>query len=118
MPRLRGTSAVTLDVHLQDGCVVHKPVDGSQGHGRIDEHFAPLRERSVRRDRQALVLVTLGNELEEHRGFGLVASDVTQIVQDQQIEPVELGQFLGQAQIAPCGLQPLHEIAARDRCNA
>ena len=80
---------------------MHEAVDRSQGHGRLDEHLAPLGERRVGRDGQALVLVALGDQLEQHRGLGLVAPHVAQIVKDQQIEAVELGEFLRQPQIPP-----------------
>ena len=45
--------------------MVHQPVHRSQRHGRFDEDLAPLRERRVGRDRQALVLVALGDQLEQ-----------------------------------------------------
>jgi hypothetical protein len=52
---------------------MHEAVDGGERHGWLDEHFAPLRERRVGRDGQALVLVTLGDQLEQDGRFGLVA---------------------------------------------
>ena len=30
----------------------------------------------------------------------------------QQVEAIELAEFLHKPQVAPCGLKPLHEIAA------
>ena len=60
----------------------------------VDEDLAPLRERRVGRDGEALALVALGDQLEQHRGLGLVAPHVAQVVQDEQIEAVELGQLL------------------------
>ena len=61
------------------------PVDGGQRQGRSDEDFAPLRERRTGRDRQALVLLSLGDQLERHRDFSLDLAHVAQIVPGQEI---------------------------------
>jgi hypothetical protein len=68
--------------------------------GRLDEHLTPLRVQRVGRDNQALVLVALGDQLEQHRCLGLVAPHVAQIVQDQRIEAIELGELLRQKSVA------------------
>ena len=98
--------------------MVHEPVDGRERHGRVDEDLAPLRERRVGGDGEALSLVAFGDQLEEHRGFALIAPDVAQVVEHQQIEPVELCELLGQAQLPPCRLQALHEVTAASEEDA
>ena len=72
----------------------------------------PLRERRVGRTGDALAFVALGNEFEEHGRFRLIAALVAEIVQDQKIKTVELGEFLCESQIAARNLQPLYKIAA------
>jgi hypothetical protein len=47
----RSFPAITLDVHLQDGGMVHEPVDGCQRHGLDGENLAPFAEGMVGRDR-------------------------------------------------------------------
>ena len=93
-------------------------VDGGQRHGWFDEYLAPLRERRVGCNRQALVLVAFGDEFEQHRGFRLIAPDVAEVIQDQQVVAIQLGQFLWQSHVAPGGLQSLHDVAASGEQHA
>jgi hypothetical protein len=37
-----GSSPVAFDIHLEDGGMVHKPVDGSERHGRIWKDLVAL----------------------------------------------------------------------------
>jgi hypothetical protein len=60
--------------------MVNESVDCGQGHRGVDEDAAPLREWRVGRDSDAFSLVSFSDELEEHRGFGLIAAHVTLIV--------------------------------------
>jgi len=53
MPRLHG-AAVALHIHLQNGGVMHQAVNGRQRHGGLDKYLAPLGERRVGGDGQAL----------------------------------------------------------------
>ena len=52
-----GFPAITLDVHLQDGGVVHEPVDSRQRHGLVGENLAPFVEGLVGRDQQGSAFV-------------------------------------------------------------
>lgn len=83
---------------------MYKAVDRRQRHRRSDKDFAPLRERRVRSDRDTAALVALGDQFEEDGGLGLIAADIAEIVEDQEIETIELGQLLGKAQVPPCCL--------------
>jgi hypothetical protein len=53
----RGPPAIALDVHLQDGGVVHEPIDGCQRHGLVGENLAPFAERLVGRDEQGSAFI-------------------------------------------------------------
>lgn len=44
-------------------------VNGGNGHGLVREHLVPRRERYVGRDSDALALVVLSDQLEEHGRF-------------------------------------------------
>lgn len=87
---------------------MHEAVDGGHRHDLV-----PRRERGVCGDRDALAQVTLGDQLEQHRGLGLVAPRVAQIVQDDQIEAIELSQLGWQPQIAASRLQTLQSSCRR-----
>ena len=91
--------------------MVDEPVDCRQRHRRVREDPVPGRERLVGGDGEALSLVALGDQLEERARLSLIAAHVADVVQDEQIEPIELGEFGGKAQLAPRALQPLHQIA-------
>ena len=43
-------SPLAIDVQLEAGAVMHRPIDGSQRHRGLREDFAPLAERLIRRD--------------------------------------------------------------------
>jgi len=107
----RSAASVTLHVHLQDRCVMAQAVDGCHRHGLVREHLIPLGERCVGRDGDALALIALTNQLEEHRCLGLVPLGIAEVVKHQQVEATELGQLGRQPQIAACCLQALHQFA-------
>src|SRR4051794_3946286 len=68
----RGFPAITLDVHLQDGGVVHEPVDSRQRRG---ENLAPFAEGLIGRDEQRSAFVAGGDQLEQHAGLGLILGE-------------------------------------------
>lgn len=88
--------------------MVDESIDRSERHGWIDENVTPLRERRVGGDRDAFALVSFGDQFEQHRRFGLIAAHVRQIVEDDQIEAIELGELLRQPQVAPRSLKALY----------
>ena len=90
--------------------MVDEAIDGRECHGWIGEDLDPFAERLVGRDQHGSALVTRGDQLEEHAGFGLILGDVGDVVQDQQIIMVELGDGGLQRQFSPRHLQPLHEV--------
>ena len=48
----RSFPPVAFDIHLEDGRVMNKAVDGGQGHGRVREDRVPCAEGLVGRDQQ------------------------------------------------------------------
>lgn len=99
-----------LDVHLKDGGVVDEPVDGGDGHGLVREHGVPSAEGLVCGDHDGAPFVSCCDELEEDAGFGLILPDIGEVVEDQQVEAIELCDFVGEVQRLSCGLQALDEI--------
>ena len=80
-----------FDVHLEDGGVVNEAVDVGDSHRRVVKHLAPVAERLVRGDHQRAAFIASGNEFEQDAGPGLVFADIGEIIEDQHIEAVELG---------------------------
>src|SRR5215207_3147763 len=49
--------------------------------------------------------VALGDQLEQYAGLGLIFADIAEVVEDQAVELVELGEGRRQGEIAPRSLQ-------------
>jgi len=79
---------------------VHEAIDRRDGHRRFREHLVPGGKRLVGSDGGALALVAFGDQLEQHAALGLIAADVTEVVQDQQVDAIEPRKLGGQPQIA------------------
>ncbi len=108
---LHGTSPpVALDVHLEDGGVVDKPVDGGQRHGGVREDPCSIRRRAGCRDQDRPPLIAGRDQLEQHAGLGLILGDVGEVVEDQEIELVELGDGVLELKFSARDLQLLDQI--------
>src|SRR5438132_11415644 len=105
-----GLAPIALDVHLENGCVMNEAVDGRQRHGVIREDLAPLAERLVGGDEQRASLVSRTDELEEHTGLGLILGDVCDVVKDDEVVFVELGDGSFQGELAASDLKLLDEV--------
>ncbi len=71
--------------------MVHESIDSRQRHGLVGENLAPFAEGLVGRDQQGSAFIAGSNQLEQHTGLGLILGDVGDIVEDQQLVLVELG---------------------------
>src|SRR5271170_2045849 len=111
-------AAITLDIHLQDGGVMDEAIDGRERHGLVREDLAPFAERLVGRDQHGSSLVTRGDQLEQHAGFGLILGDVGEVIEDEQIVSVELGYHAFEGQLTTSDLEPLHEIGGAGEHHA
>ena len=83
--------AIAFDVHLEDRGVMHEPVDCSERHCRVREDAVPLTEGLVGGDEQGSAFVSGADQFEEDGGFRLIARDVGEVVEDEQMVLVELG---------------------------
>ena len=61
-------------------------IEGGSGEPFVAQHFGPLLEAEVGRQHDAGAFVGGGNHVEEEFGSGLAGRDVTQFIQNQQIE--------------------------------
>lgn len=75
-----------------------EPVDGRHRHAGVREDVIPAGEWLVGGYQKTFPLVCFGDQLEQHAGFGLVLPHIRQIVQDDQVEPVEFGERRRQLQ--------------------
>lgn len=82
----------------------------SRHHLLLRKQLVPSGEQCVDRHREAPASIALGDELKGHAAFGLVATQVAQIIQDDQIEAIGAPELRWQLQLAPCRLQPLHKL--------
>lgn len=92
--------------------MVHDAIDGGHRGHRVLEDPVPFREHEVGCDDHALAFVTFGQQRKEHFHFVPVVLDVTDVVEDQTFEAIELGKFLRQPQIALGRQQPLHQCGS------
>ncbi len=97
---------------------MHESVDGRHGHGLVGEDGIPVRKGAIAGDDEAAVFVAFGDEFEEDAGFGLVFSDVAEVVEDEAVDVVEFGQQCRQGEVAACGLQSLHQVGGAGEQDA
>ena len=90
--------------------MVDEAVDGGHGHGLVGKDLGPAGEGAVAGDDQAPVLVALGDEFEEDGGFGLVLAHISEVIEDQAIDAVELGEERRQGEVAPGSLETLNQV--------
>ena len=85
-------------------------IDNSDRHGLVREDLAPFAKGLVCGDEEGSSLVPGADEFKEHTGFGLVFGDVGEVIEDQEVEFVELGNGGFESELATGNLQPLDEI--------
>jgi hypothetical protein len=98
--------------------VMNEAVDRGEGHGGVGEDLAPFTERLVGGDQQRSTLIACAYQLEQDAGLGLVLGDIGQVVEDQQVIFVELGDRGFEAEIAARDLKFLHEVGGSGEQHA
>ena len=93
-------------------------VDGGERHGGVGEDLAPFAERLVGGDQQGPALVARADQLEQHAGLRLVLGDIGEIIEDQQVIFVELGDRGFEGEIAAGELKLLHEVGGAGEQDA
>ena len=76
----------------------------------IGKDLIPGGEGLVGGDHQAVPLVAVADQLEQHRGFGLILADVGQIIEDDQVELVQLVEGGSETEVATRGLEALDHV--------
>ena len=114
----RGAASIALDVHLEDGGMMNEAVDDGDRHCLVWEDLAPFAKRLVGSDEEGPPLVAGADELKEDTGFGLVFGHVGEVIQDQQVIFVELGNGSFESELAAGNLQALDEIGGASEQDA
>ncbi len=94
--------------------MVHQAVDCGDGHGLVSEDGGPVGEGAVAGDDEAAVLIALGDEFEEDAGFRLVFAHISEVVEDEAVNAIELGKEGWQGEVAPGGLESLDQVVGAD----
>jgi hypothetical protein len=110
----RSAASIAFDVHLQNGGVMDEAIDGGERHSLVGEDLAPCPEWLIGSDQHRASLVAAADQLEQHAGFGLILADIGDVVEDQQVILVELGEHAFESEFAArdCRLRstPLPEL--------
>ena len=105
LTQFRGAGPDTFSGELEDGGVVHEPIDGGHRGHRVLEDLVPLGEDQVRGDDDGLFLVAFGEEVKEHLHLLAGLLDVADVVDDDGVEALESSDRLRQFQVALGGEQ-------------
>src|SRR5437868_14183834 len=90
--------------------MMNQAVDDRDRHCLVWEDLAPFAERLIGSDEEGSSLVAGADEFKKHAGFGLVFGDVGEVIEDQEVEFVELGNGGFESELATGDLQSLNEI--------
>ena len=90
--------------------MMHEAVYCRERHGLIREDPSPFGEGLVGRDHQRTPFVPSADQFEKHARFRLILGDIGDVVEDQQLVLVELGDRGFEGEIASGDLEFLHEI--------
>ena len=89
---------------------MNEAVDRGQRHGGIGEHLVPFAEGLIGGDQHGAPFVAGADQFEQHAGLRLVLGDVGEVVEDQQVEPVEAVEGRLEREFASGHLQLLDEV--------
>ena len=95
-----------------------EPVDRGESHSLIWKDLAPFAERLIGGDQHGAPLVAASDQFEQHAGFGLILADVNNVIEDQEVILVELGEHAFKREFAARDLQALDEIAGAHEQHA
>ena len=71
---------------------MRQPVQQGRGHTLALEDLAPLAERQIAGEQQTGPFIPIREDLEQQLGAGAAEREVSQLITDQQIHPIELTQ--------------------------
>lgn len=83
--------AIALDVHLEDRGVMNEAVDRGERHRLVGKNPSPFAERLIGRDERRAPFVARRDQFEQDAGLGLILGDIGDVVEDEQVVAIELG---------------------------
>src|SRR5215470_4837056 len=92
--------------------------NGGEHHCLVGKNLVPVAKRTVGRDRQRAALVAHGDQLEQDAGLRLILGDVGDVVEDQQVIFVELGDGRLESELAVGDLELLNELPGANEEDA
>lgn len=96
---------------------VREAIEQRRGHAFTLEDLAPLAKGEVAGDQDAAALVAVGEDLEEQLGSRAAEAQIAQLVDDQEIGLVELGQQAVQAVLLLRFLQRRHQCRGGEEAD-
>ena len=84
------SQSVTFSIGFQDVAPVSKPVKEGAGESFGAEDFCPFLEGQVGGKHEAMMLIGPADDLEEQFGPRLGEGDISQFINDQQMDSLEL----------------------------
>jgi len=90
--------------------VVNEAINGSERHSLIGKNLVPLSKRLIGGNQDRAMFVSAADQLEQNRGLGLILGDVGDIIEDEQVVAIELGDGGFEGQFLARDLQSLDEI--------
>ena len=89
---------------------MNEAVNGGERHGLIREYLSPFAEGLVRGDHQGTPFISGADQFEEHTRFSLILGDIGDVVENQELIFVELGDRRFEGEISPRDLELLNEV--------
>ena len=98
--------------------MMNQTIDGGQGYGLIGKNPSPFAEGLIGGDQHRSPLVSRADQFEQNAGFRLILGDIGEVVENQQMVFVELGDRRLEHEIAPRDLEFLHEVGGSGEQHA
>ena len=111
-------SSIAVDVHFEDRGVMDEAVYGRECHSFAGKDLSPFAKRLIGGDQHRPALVAGADQLEQNAGLRLVFGDVGEIVEDQKVVFVELGDGGFECEIAARDLKLLNQVGGSGEQDA
>jgi hypothetical protein len=89
---------------------MNETIDGRERHSLVGEYLPPFAKGLVGGDHQRAPFVSVADQFKEHARLGLILGDVGDVVENQEMIFVELGDCRFESEIAQRDLELLDEV--------
>ena len=98
--------------------MVNEAIDGGERHSLVGEYLPPFAEGLIGGDHRGARFVSGADQLEEDARFSLVLGDIGDVVENQEVIFVELGDRRFEHEVAPRDLELLNEVGGSGEQHA